>query len=42
MSIVKHYDAQGLVRTVKAETGPDEVFEHVRKIFEDLDKKQAA
>lgn len=41
MPIVKHYEAQGQVHTVKAQNSPDDVFEDVRKIFENLAKKQA-
>jgi UMP-CMP kinase len=33
MPIITHYDQQGLVRKVKAETGPEAVFQDVKKAF---------
>lgn len=38
--ILDYYAAQGLVHTVKAENSPDEVYEEVRKIFQNLIAKE--
>lgn len=35
MPIIQHYDQQGLVRRIDAEVGPEEVFDSVKKVFND-------
>jgi UMP-CMP kinase len=35
--IIKYYEERNLVRTIDANTSPDEVFEEVKKVFENFE-----
>lgn len=39
MPIVNHYDAQGLVRKINAESNPENVFERVKEVFNNNGQK---
>jgi adenylate kinase family enzyme len=36
MDIIHHYEAEGLVRKISTIAGPDEVFDEVKKLFDQL------
>ncbi|KAG6462925.1 hypothetical protein O3G_MSEX013542 [Manduca sexta] len=42
MPIIQHYDQLGLVRRINAEVGPQQVFEDVKKVFNNSDMSRIA